>query len=140
MMCIIFKYNNKRKFRYDNCTYCITEMDKTRDEQRDAVVLTQKFQREEDNASEQRSMRIVLCYRGVLATNRGCIIHSPGYIRPGIALRFRCVCVVSEQYRLAKVSRCRECDLRLNWQGYNAVTTDLYALLLHARKNATLMT
>lgn len=34
-----------------------------------------------------------------------------------------CVCVVSEQYRLAKVLRCRECDLRLNWQGYNAVTT-----------------
>lgn len=33
------------------------------------------------------------------------------------------VCVVSEQYRLAKVLRCRECDLRLNWQGYNAVTT-----------------
>lgn len=63
------------------------------------------------------------------ATNRNCIIHSPGYIRPGIALRFRCVCVVSEQYRLAKVSRCRECDLRLNWQGYNAVTTGLYTRL-----------
>lgn len=43
-------------------------------------------------------------------TNRGCIIHSPGCTPvPGIAPRAFvvcvCVCVVSEQYRHAKVSR-----------------------------------
>lgn len=51
--------------------------------------------------------RIVLVHRRVPATNRGCIIHSLGYTRTGIALRPLCVCVVSEQYRHAKVARPR---------------------------------
>lgn len=53
-----------------------------------------------------RAGRIVLVHRRVLATNRGCIIHSLGYTRTGIALRPLCVCVVSE-YRHAKVARPR---------------------------------
>lgn len=67
-------------------------------------------------------MGIVLVHRRVPATNRGCIIHSLGYTRTGIAPGSLCVCVVSEQYRRAKVPRCRECDLRLNCRGYSAVT------------------
>lgn len=51
--------------------------------------------------------RIVPVHRRVPATNRGCIIHSLGYTRTGIALRPLCVCVVSEQYRHAKVARPR---------------------------------
>lgn len=78
----------------------------------------------------------MLGHRGVPATNRGCIIHSPGYTRPGIALRSLYVCVVSEQYRLAKVSRCRECDLRLNWHGYKAVTM-VYTRLHTSAKECT---
>lgn len=81
----------------------------------------------------------MLVDRRVPATNRGCIIHSLGYTRTGIALRSSCVCVVSEQYRHAKVPRCRECDLRLNCQGYSAVTA-AYARafpLVHARARAT---
>lgn len=54
-----------------------------------------------------RAGRIVLVHRRVPATNRGCIIHSLGYTRTGIALRPLCVCVVSEQYRHAKVARPR---------------------------------
>lgn len=50
---------------------------------------------------------IVPVHRRVPATNRGCIIHSLGYTRTGIALRPLCVCVVSEQYRHAKVARPR---------------------------------
>lgn len=54
-----------------------------------------------------RAGRIVLVHRRVPATNRGCIIHSLGYTRTGIALRPLCVCVVSEQYRHVKVARPR---------------------------------
>lgn len=74
--------------------------------------------------------RIVLVHRRVPATNRGCIIHSLGYTRTGIALRPLCVCVVSEQYRHAKVARPRECDLRLNCRGYSLVTAAYTRALL----------
>lgn len=89
----------------------------------------------ERGGGREWNTRIVLVHRRVLATNRGCIIHSLGYTRTGIALRSLCVCVVSEQYRHAKVPRCRECDLRLNCQGYSVVTA-AYArafTLVHGR-------
>lgn len=62
---------------------------------------------EGSNGKDERARRIVLVHRRVPATNRGCIIHSLGYTRTGIALRPLCVCVVSEQYRHAKVARPR---------------------------------
>lgn len=54
---------------------------------------------EGEDETQGRGRGIVPVHRRVPATNRGCIIHSLGYTRTGIALRPLCVCVVSEQYR-----------------------------------------